>query len=150
MCYLIGMNTQTTSPPARLADLTWLCGPWVGALGDQIAEENWSKPSGGSMSTMVRLTGNNETIMLELILIRETEDTLIAHLRQFGPTLELRLEQDMPLVEIGENRISFIGPSDSSLTRLTYRGVAEDRMEVDVMFGPDTEVTAKFQRGSHS
>lgn len=139
-------------PPvqASLADLTWMCGPWIGGFGDQIAEENWSQPIGGTMSTMVRLTSATETFLIELILIRETGNTLIAHLRQFSPTLELRLEQDMPVIEIGTNRVSFQGPGDSSLKRLTYRGVGEQNMEVDVTLGDDSQVTASFERGTRS
>ena len=140
------MNTNNTTVNATLNDLQWMCGPWLGALGDQVAEEAWSQPAGGTMGTMVRLTSKGQTLMFELIVIREEQQSLIAHLRQFSPQLELRLAQDMPVIEIGESMVSFKGPDDSSIKRLTYRGVGASCMEVDVMLGDDSQVTAKFDR----
>ena len=135
-----------TAVNASLADLQWMCGAWVGGLGDQIAEESWSQPTGGTMGTMVRLSSGGQTLMFELIVIREEQGSLVAHLRQFSPELELRLAQDMPIIDKGPTMVAFKGPADSSIKQLTYRGVAESRMEVDVMLGDDSQVTATFER----
>ena len=95
---LVSISNSTFA--ATLADLHWMVGSWSGSLGPQTVEEAWSTPRGGTMSTMIRLTSETSTNMVELIVIREENDSLILHLRQFSPALELRLAQDMPLKEL--------------------------------------------------
>lgn len=146
------MNTETnqTANPvsATLADLSWMCGGWTGALGPQNVEEAWSQPSGGTMSTMVRLMTATETLMIELIVIREEAQSLVLHLRQFSPALEVRLAQDMPLTAISASEVSFQGPEGSGIPQLAYRRMNDQTMEVDVTTGDGTVLTAALQRTS--
>lgn len=146
MCYVILMNDKTNKLSATLTDLHWMVGPWSGALGPQTVEEAWSAPSGGTMSTMVRLGDPDATQMIELMVIREQDNTLYLHLRQFDPTLQLRLAQDMTLAAITEDRVRFAGDSDATIQTLTYRSVGPSQMEVDVAFGEDAVVTAALRR----
>lgn len=89
-----------------------------------------------------------ETLMVELIVIREEAQSLVLHLRQFSPSLETRLTQDMPLLTIGTDHASFQGPADSSITKLGYRAIDARTMEVDVTIGNGTVLTASLQRTS--
>jgi len=141
------MSTLDTTIPATLADLQWLCGRWHGTLGPQRVEEAWSQAAGGTMSTMARVTTDTETVLIELIAIREAEQTLLLHLRQFSPALELRLSQDMPLVELSSDKASFLGPQDSGISRLTYRLVAAGQLEVDVAMAGGPVLTAALSSG---
>ncbi len=138
--------TPSSSPPARLTDLSWMCGAWTGELGPQTVEEAWSQASGGTMSTMVRLMTATETLMIELIVIREDAQSLVLHLRQFSPALEPRLAQDMPLSAIGDGQVSFLGPQDSNITNLAYRSIDKQTMEIDVTTGAGDVLTASLQR----
>lgn len=132
---------------ATLADLQWMCGPWTGDLGPQQVEENWSEPKGGTMSTMIRLTSETETIMIELISIREADGSLILHLRQFSPALEPVLIQDMPLAALTATSALFDGPEDGRIKHLGYRAMGSDKMEVDVTLLDGTVLTAGLERG---
>lgn len=98
------------------------------------------------MSTMVRLYTPTETIMIELIAIREQADSLVLHLRQFSPALEIRLTQDMPLVEMSDGHVAFQGPTDSNIPKLTYRSMGERTMEVDVTTASGAVLTASLSR----
>ena len=87
------------------------------------------------MSTMVRLLVGETTQMIELIAIREHNASLVLHLRQFTPDLQLVTNQDMELAEISQQQVAFICPrqdSDASIPRLEYKGIGENAMEVHV------------------
>lgn len=123
-----------------------MCGAWVGDLGPQTVEECWSEPKGGTMSTMIRLTTATETVMIELISIRETDDSLVLHLRQFTPALEPVLTQDMPLASIAPGNVTFDGPEGGGIQGLGYRSVDASTMEVDVTLLDGTVLTAALQK----
>ena len=133
-------------PRATLANVQWMSGGWGGALGPQQVEERWSEPKGGTMSTMVRLTTETETIMIELISIREVDDSLLLHLRQFSPALEPVLTQDMPLASIGADHATFDGPAGGGIQGLAYRSMDASSMEVDVTLADGTVLTAGLTR----
>ena len=61
---------------AAVADLAWMTGTWVGQFGDRILEENWTRPDAGCIAAVVRMTGNGATSMVELLVIREENDSL--------------------------------------------------------------------------
>jgi len=143
---LLAMSTSIHATPGSLADLHWMVGGWRGALGEQTVEEAWSEPSGGTMSTMVRLNNPDSTYMVELIVIREVEGSLVLHLRQFSPALELRLAQDMPLADLQPNSVRFEAPPDAAIKALSYRSTGPESMEVDVTIAEDVMVTATLQR----
>lgn len=134
-------------PTATLADTQWMCGAWVGDLGPQTVEECWSEPKGGTMSTMVRLTTETETIMIELMSIREVDGSLVLHLRQFSPALEPVLTQDMPLASISLGTATFDGPDGGGIQGLGYRSIDDSSMEVDVTLLDGTVLTAALNRG---
>ncbi len=141
---LVSISNSTFA--ATLADLHWMVGSWSGSLGPQTVEEAWSTPRGGTMSTMIRLTSETSTNMVELIVIREENDSLILHLRQFSPALELRLAQDMPLNELSAQTVTLAGPEGAAIKYLAYRNLGSERMEVDVTTADDTVLTAGLTR----
>ena len=143
---LMFMSTSHIAQAATLADLHWMVGAWAGPLGPQTVEEDWSAPAGGTMSTMVRLSSATETIMIELIVIREENESLILHLRQFSPSLMLVLSQDMPLESLSSERVAFAGPVDDAIKMLAYRNISPEQMEVDVTVADGTVLTAKLRR----
>jgi len=98
------------------------------------------------MATMVRLKTATQTLMVELIVIREEAQSLVLHLRQFSPALEERLAQDMPVAAIGADHVRFRAPADSKIPQLEYRRIDEQTMEVDVTTADGTVLTAALQR----
>lgn len=143
---LLAMSTTTQAAQATLADLDWMVGGWRGVLGEQTVEEAWSQPSGGTMSTMIRLNNPDSTYMVELIVIREVDGSLILHLRQFSPALELRLAQDMPLADLQADSVRFEAQPDAGIKALAYRNTGPNTMEVDVTVSDDMVVTAQLTR----
>ncbi len=141
------MSTSSPSIAARLDDLAWMVGRWTGSLGEQTVEEAWSSPKAGTMATMVRLSSASGIDMIELIVIREANDTLVLHLRQFSPALQLRLAQDMPLATLEGQSVSFLAEPGAAIKALGYRREAADRLMVDVTIVEGTVLTAELRPG---
>ena len=79
------------------------------------------------MSTMVRLTNEATTLLIELILIRQVEASVELHLRQFTSELQLVLEQNMQLKSLGERSVTFTASAGASIPQLCYRAVGPSR-----------------------
>ena len=120
---------------ARVTDLGWITGSWVGQLGDRTLEETWSEPSAGTMAALVRMTGNDKTVMLELLFIREENGTLALHVQPWNPERQPGMPgfQKLVLTELEEGRARFRGTVDGEGFRtLTYSRPAADMFRIDV------------------
>ncbi len=146
MSFCILLIAGNGAMAATLDDIAWMVGSWEGSLGSQRLQEAWSEPAGGHMSTMVRLTTNNETVMVELIAIREVDDSLVLYLRQFSPSLEPRLTQNMPMTNLKSGSVTFSAPESPSIVALTYRSIGPDSMEIDVTVTGGAVLTAVVKR----
>ena len=138
---IVFMSVNTHAQPqiiaASIESLSWMVGSWKGSLGAQTVEETWSPAEMASMDTMIRLSSPEGVQMIELIVIREVrvsegEKTLVLHLRQFSPALELRASQDMKLLDISTESVSFVADASSGIKQLAYTRTAEDHLKVEV------------------
>lgn len=134
-------QTEKTLEP-KLENIAWISGNWKGEAFGGITEENWSKPSGGSMMATFKLINNGEVAFYEIEIIREIENTLILQLKHFNSDLkgwETKDETvDFPLKEITQNKVVFEG--------MTFERVDANEMNVYVdMHQKDGSVkTVKF------
>ena len=83
--FLIALTSTLFAGPAdaaSVADLAWMSGSWVGPMGEQRLEENWTRPADGSIASLIRISGGGETELIELILIEEEEGSLVFRVRQ--------------------------------------------------------------------
>lgn len=133
-----------------VADLAWMTGSWIGPFGEQMLEENWNQPSAGTIACLVRITGDDQMRMLELILIEEVDNSLLFRVRQWLPGyVPRRAEvQLMTLAEISDRRVSFDGVGDSDFKRLTYSRPTEETFQIDVepRQGDDFQIVLRENR----
>ena len=133
--------SQADAPvPAAVTDLAWMTGTWVGQFGDRILEENWTRPDAGSIAAVVRMTGNGATSMVELLVIREENDSLALLVQHWNPGMEPLAQglQKLVLAELSDNRARFQGAVPGSGFRtLTYSRPAPGlfRIEVELQEG---------------
>tara|TARA_B100001996_G_scaffold121624_1_gene91952 strand:+ start:164 stop:604 length:441 start_codon:yes stop_codon:yes gene_type:complete len=108
--------------------LKWLTGDWVGPVGDNLLEEIWMPPSGGTVVALVRSTNDSGTEFVEIINIMEVNGTLELGLQLFNSSLvPLHPEPHrFELIKIEENFISFKGVSNGSHRTLSYERPSED------------------------
>ena len=116
------------SPPAKIEQLSWLVGDWVGeGLGGQCAE-NWSAPSLGHMIGTFRMEKAGEIVFFEFMDISEKEGSLIFRLKHFTSELigweEKEKFVEFRLVKIEENAAYFGG--------LTLRKKDDNHIEIFV------------------
>ena len=102
--------------------LAWMTGSWAGPAGPGTLEENWIKPKEGSMASLVRMTANGVTSMVELIVIEPEGDTLVLHVQQWDQGYKPRAggAQKMTLTNLGENTVSFEAVGEGGMQSLTY------------------------------
>jgi len=135
VCFLI-INGSVQAESVSIEDLAWMTGSWTGTLGPLTVEESWSSAYGGSMDTMIRLSNADGITMVELIVIREHEDSLVLHLRQFSPSLELRTSQDMRLQSLTGQTVRFAGEAGAGIEELAYSRQGEHlRVELSIANG---------------
>ena len=80
-------------------------------------------PKAGSIQSLVRQTGPNGTGMVELIVIEESEGTLIFRIQQWSKSYEPRMPapQKLVLAELGDNSVRFEAEEAGNAFRsLTY------------------------------
>ena len=134
-------QTEKTLEP-KLENIAWISGNWKGEAFGGKTEENWSKPSGGSMMATFKLISNGKVAFYEIEIIREVENTLVLQLKHFNGDLkgwETKDETvDFPLKEITQNKVVFEG--------MTFERVNSNEMNVYVdMHQKDGSVkTVKF------
>jgi hypothetical protein len=103
----------------------------------------------GSMETMIRLSNPDGVQMVELIVIREVTNeegnpSLILHLRQYSPALELRTEQDMQLGHIAEHQVSFVAEGEASVPGVAYELLGPGHLQVHVTIVTGDVVSAEL------
>ncbi len=127
-------GSAMAQPAASIEDLDWMTGNWAGDLGPNQLEENWVAPEGGSIAALVRMTGNGDTSMFEMITIEESGESLVLHIQQFDAGFEARTEmpQEMELVEIGERSVQFEAVSEGGMSSLGYSRPEPDTFMIHI------------------
>ncbi|GGD24170.1 DUF6265 family protein [Hyunsoonleella pacifica] len=143
--FVLTTNAYTQSEKElepKLENITWISGNWKGeAFGGQ-TEENWSKPSGGSMMATFKLINDGSVTFYEIEVIREVNNTLVLQLKHFNNKLEGWETKDetvdFPLKRITKNKVEFEG--------MTFENISPNEMNVyvGVKHKDGTVETVKF------
>ena len=117
-----GIAMAPGAAAGAVADLAWMTGTYAGAVGPSELEENWTVPKAGSIQSVVRMTGEGKTGMVELIVIEEEDDTLMLRLQQWDPGMKPRTEGPtvMKLAEMGDNTVAFDVVGEGMFEKLRY------------------------------
>lgn len=82
------------SPPAKIEDLAWLEGQWVGqGLGGE-TEETYSGPLGGTIVSYFRYVKDGKPVFYELVTLVEQGGSVLMRLKHFHPDLKGWEEKD--------------------------------------------------------
>ncbi|WP_248723923.1 DUF6265 family protein [Seonamhaeicola sp. ML3] len=123
---LHSQDTKKLEP--KLENIAWISGNWRGEAFGGVTEENWSKPSGGSMMATFKLISDGKVAFYEIEIIRELENTLVLQLKHFNNDLkgwETKDETvDFPLKYITKDKVVFEG--------MSFEKVSENEMNVYV------------------
>ncbi len=107
------LDEGKTSENASAADMAWLAGSWSGTGLGGVSEEIWSRPSGGVMMGAYRLIKDGKPVFYEMMLLVETEGTIVLRLKHFHPNFvgweEKDKSVDFKFVRKEGNRMYFSG-----------------------------------------
>jgi hypothetical protein len=112
LCNLSSSQNEKMLKP-KLKNISWISGNWKGEAFGGLTEENWSKPSGGSMMATFKLINNGKVSFYEIEIIREVENTLVLQLKHFNNDLKGWETKDKTidflLKKITSNKVIFEG-----------------------------------------
>ncbi len=111
--HTIKLGEGGRSSPASIEDVAWLAGNWKGEGLGGIIEESWAPPLGGTMMGMFRLVNDGVISFYELMVIQESEGSLMLRVKHFSPEFVAWEEKDgsidFRLVRLEENKAFFSG-----------------------------------------
>lgn len=142
------LKGEHVPPQASIDDVSWLQGLWTCQLFGGEAEEFWTAPMAGSMTSVFRSIANGKVNFYELQTIYEQNNTLVYRLKHFNSELKGWEEKDefveFPLVKLTSNKVYFSG--------LTMERIHTDAINVYVRIentnGQEEEVKFAFTRKS--
>ena len=128
-------NDEKGSEKATLEDISWLAGTWKGeAFGGEF-EENWSKPTGGSMMFNFKLVAEGKVVFYELGHIIEKDNSLLYQIKHFDQNLkgweEKDKSEDFRFIKKIKNRMYF--------DNFTFEKVSDNEVNVYAYFEESKE-----------
>ena len=133
---------ERTYAKAKITDLSWMQGRWVGKINDDPVEEVWGPPAGDGMVGMFRWTKSNQTWMCELLTIIQEEGTLVFRFKHFDRQMVGWEEKDkaltFKLLRHEPNEAVFDQIGGNVPWRYIYRKTAADAL------------TVRFEQGSEA
>lgn len=113
-------------PAARVADVAWLAGRWVGeGLGGSI-DEVWSEPAGGAMVGYFRLVQDGKPVFYEIMTLLESEGSVEMRLKHVNPDMT-GWEEKADFVTF---KLAKLEPDAIYFSGLTFRRAGPDRLEI--------------------
>jgi hypothetical protein len=128
-------NDEKGSEKATLEDISWLAGNWTGeAFGGEF-EENWSKPTGGSMLFNFKLVAEGKVVFYELGHIIEKDNSLLYQIKHFDQNLkgweEKDKSEDFRFIKKEKNRMYF--------DNFTFEKISDNEVNVYAYFEESKE-----------
>ncbi len=117
------------SAKAKVGDLAWLSGAWVGTRGKSSIEERWGPPLGGAMLAVSRTVSREKDKMVAFEYLRIVERggglVYVAQPNGAPPT-------EFVLTELGAKRAVFENPRHDSPQRIVYELSDEGSLSVSI------------------
>ena len=128
-----------SAPPAKakVSQVAFIAGAWVGTLGDRTIEQHWMEPLGSSMIAMYRNVQGTEPRLYELLAIEQDGDGLVLRIKHFapGPGLAGRQEKgdsiNHRLVKVEGQTAVFEG-TGANPNRVTFTRTSPDALDIIV------------------
>ena len=145
---LVILATNPLKAEMTIENLAWMTGTWRGSIDTMEIEEIWNEPKAGSIQALVRIINEDKTLIHELIVIDQHNDTLRLFIQQWDPGMGKREpeSQTMTLIALKNREVSFEANDDGPLKKLTYRRVSETDFEIDVEHRSGQAFTVELTR----
>ncbi|HEY8272874.1 MAG TPA: DUF6265 family protein [Pseudobdellovibrionaceae bacterium] len=112
---LFSVMVTHAGPVAKVSDLDWLAGKWVGDFQGLPMEAYYTTASGGIILGQTKISNGNTAEFFEFEKIEQANDSLVLQPMPFGkPGVTFDLK------EMGANRVVFENPQHDFPTRIIY------------------------------
>ena len=130
---ILSLDEAGISPPASIAEVSWIAGHWKGEALGGVVEEVWTEPLGGSMMCAFKLVVADTVKFYELVTLREVNNSLTINLKHFHSDMKGWEEKDetvdFPLVKVTDGKAFFDG--------FTFERISDNEMNIYVLFGKE-------------
>jgi hypothetical protein len=129
--------------------LAWVAGRWHGSLGEDVIEEHWSSPEGGTIMGMFRWLKGGKVYIYEFMTFETDGDSLILRIKHFNAGLVGWEEKDAStlfyLDRMEPRNITFDQRRDDANSRISYRLDDADTLVVTLeRSGDERSTTLEF------
>lgn len=101
------------SPKAKISEMAWIEGHWVGEVMGGPVEEIWTAPQAGSMMGSFRWIRDGKVALMEICTLAEENESLILRIKHLSLDLKSREKQDectkFTLVKLTSDAVYFDG-----------------------------------------
>ena len=136
----------TSSPAAKVSDLSWLVGEWTGEGFGAKLHESYSAPIGGQMPGHFYVARDGKPEMYEFVMIAEVGDSIEYRVRHFNPDMTAWEDKDhfvrFPLVAVDADNWHF----DGLTIRRTGPDSADHIVRIKGKDGTTSEAVLKYRR----
>lgn len=145
-------STPPAAQAAKVSDLDWLAGRWVGKWGPRSAEQVWTSPEAGLMLGAFRVFEDHHTLLVELFTLEQKNDGVELHFRHLTPDLVPweRTATELTLQSYDSKKWVFLNSTNGQPRRSIIIRVDPDtytmRSEISSGDGPMRVVDITFHR----
>lgn len=146
-------STPPAAQAAKISDLDWLAGRWVGKWGPRTAEQVWTSPEAGLILGTFRVFEDHHTLLVELFTLEQKNDGVELHFRHFTPDLvpwERTAATKLTLQSYDSKKWTFLNSANDQPKRSVIIRVDPDtytmRSEISSGDGPMRVVDITFHR----
>lgn len=125
-------STKVNGVPARISQLEWLGGSWIGSAGQTVFEERWTPPAGGSMLAVSRTLRNGVMNAFEFICIVERDGGLVYTAMPNGR----QPATDFTLTKVEARSVTFENPAHDFPKMIQYTLKPDGALEAIVSGDP--------------
>ena len=113
-------SAASSQQKPTLEDLAWMAGCWERSSAARVVEEQWMRPSGGTMLGMSRTVVNGKTVEYEHLIIKHDGETI-----DYIATPSGQQQATFRLVKFSATEAVFENPEHDFPQRIIYR-IKED------------------------
>lgn len=115
-------------PPARIGDVAWISGTWVGVNANVTSEERWTPPASGGMLATARTLRGNALVSFEFLCIAERDGTLVYTALPDGRTTPTKFT----LTALQEGSATFENPTHDFPKMIVYKRRPDGTLETTI------------------
>jgi Domain of unknown function (DUF6265) len=119
----MSVGAPMSADPSSVRRLGWMAGCWERARGNEVVEEQWMRPRGGTLIGMSRTTRGDSTVAYESMRIYEAEGRVVFAAQPSG-----QAPAEFHSEAVTDSTVVFANPTHDFPQRVSYRQAGTDSL----------------------